>query len=142
MHQQLFYIFCILFVVFHIVLSIHSIRSFLINKLGEKAFSGIFSLLALVTLVAAIFLYIKYNVKENEFEVATNAKDPKKLVLEYIRSQIGQGTDNVESTKLDMYHIIINLDLSYDVFTVSHDCGNKGLRDGILIHYTQQDDAC
>ena len=38
----------------------------MINKLGEKAFSGIFSLLAIATLAGAIFLYAKYDVQGPE----------------------------------------------------------------------------
>ena len=66
MYQNIFIILCILFVAFHIILSIHSIRSSMIEKLGEKAFSGIFSLLALATFGGAIFLYVKFNVRGPE----------------------------------------------------------------------------
>ncbi len=82
---------------------------------------------------------INYDIKKDEFDVSTNAKDPKDLVTEYLRTQISSGTDRTESTKPDVYSIAIELDLSGDIFTVSHNCGNKGLRDGILMHYTQQE---
>jgi hypothetical protein len=79
-----------------------------------------------------IDLKIIYNIGNDSFDVSGNAKDPKKIVTEFLRTQIGVGADNSKANEQEEYTILINLDLSEDVFSVSNDCGNKGLRDGIL----------
>jgi len=79
-----------------------------------------------------VAVQIVYDIEKDSFEVTGNAKDPKDLVSEFIRSQMGQGRDESPSKNLDVYTIIIGLDLSCDSFSCAHDCGNKGLREGIL----------
>ena len=79
-----------------------------------------------------IDLKLVFDINSNSYEVSGNAKDPKGLVSEFLRTQIGKGADNNKAEERDKYTILINLDLSEDVFSVCNDCGNKGLRDGIL----------
>lgn len=55
------------------------------------------------------------------------------IVSGFIRSQTGAGVDNTPPNELDVYTIKLSVDLSTDHFTCVCDCGNKGLRDGILI---------
>lgn len=81
------------------------------------------------------FVNLKYYINENRFDVETNARDPKGLILEYVRSQMGKGTDNSKATSKDVYEIKITLDTTDDTFGCVHDCGNLGLRDGILLEY-------
>jgi len=87
-----------------------------------------------------ITIKIKYDVIKDKFDVETNAKNPHELVSDWIRSQIGKGADSSQSIQSDIYNITLTVDLSQDVFTVNHDCGNKGLRDGILMHYMRTDE--
>ena len=78
---------------------------------------------------------IIFDIEKNKFEVAGNAKDPKELVTDFLRTQIGTGADSTPPNKQNKYTILINLDPSQDIFSVSNDCGNKGLRDGILMAF-------
>lgn len=56
-------------------------------------------------------------------------------VLEsFLQLQIGKGADDSPATDKATYRIHLQLDISDgDQFFSSHDCGNKGLRDGILM---------
>lgn len=82
-----------------------------------------------------IRIVITYNVKDDEFKVDTNAKDPVNLIEGWIRSQMGAGVDNTPAEERDVYTIDLSINLQRDVYTVKSDCGNKGLRDGILMHF-------
>ena len=55
------------------------------------------------------------------------------IIAEWIRTQMGEGEDRSPSHNRKTYHIEIDLDLSNDSMRATHDCGNKGLRDGILL---------
>ena len=55
------------------------------------------------------------------------------ILFEFLRSQIGAGADDKPPNIKEIYTIRLDLDLSDDTFQVSSDCGNKGLRDGILM---------
>ena len=50
-----------------------------------------------------------------------------------LRGMIGKGKDNRKAKELDVYHIRIECDLSYDNVSVKHDCGNAGLMTGIIM---------
>lgn len=56
-------------------------------------------------------------------------------VLEgYIRLQMGKGEDKTPAQVREKYEIVIQIDLADDdAYYCRHDCGNKGLRDGILL---------
>ena len=83
---------------------------------------------------ADIFIEIKFNIKGNKAKFNTNAKREKlsDLISTFLSCQVGAGVDKSEPNKLDSYRIRLELDLSDDSFICSHNCGNKGLRDGIL----------
>lgn len=55
------------------------------------------------------------------------------VLSEFIMAQIGGGADDSPAEEHEVYKIHIQLDLSDDSFTTRHNCGNKGLRDGILM---------
>ena len=78
---------------------------------------------------------LKYDVNNDSFEVDTNVKNPIDFISTFIRMQIGKGNDTLPANDVDNYQIDIHLDLSEDVYFVSHNCGNKGLRDEILMAY-------
>jgi len=54
------------------------------------------------------------------------------IVCDFLRSQLGAGEDDSPPNELEEYKIKIAVDLSEDRFMVTSNCGNKGLRDGIL----------
>lgn len=60
------------------------------------------------------------------------------VVEAFLRCQIGAGQDKTPPDTRDVYSIRIDLDLRDDSFRVQHDCGNKGLRDGILMAVLKQ----
>ncbi len=82
-----------------------------------------------------LFLNVEFEIKKKDFEHDTNIKEGKvkDIVCEFLRGQIGEGEDNSPANNHDIYKININLDLNGDVFTVKSNCGNLGLRDGILM---------
>lgn len=55
------------------------------------------------------------------------------IVSDFIRCQLGAGADHSPAQEREVYHIRLDVDLTYDSFTCTHDCGNLGLRDGILM---------
>jgi len=70
-----------------------------------------------------------------EFRVETNARDEavSELLTDFIHHQVGAGKDPSEANDLDVYEIELGIDLSDDSWRTRHNCGNKGLRDGILM---------
>lgn len=56
-------------------------------------------------------------------------------VLEgFLSTQVGAGEDTTPRVDRDVYRIHLQLDLEEDdTFYCDHDCGNKGLRTGILM---------
>jgi hypothetical protein len=84
-----------------------------------------------------LFVELKYDINKDSFDISTNMKKEAvpNIVENFLRSQIGAGEDNSEPNKLDIYNIKIKVDLSDDTFLVNHNCGNKGLRDGILLRF-------
>lgn len=83
-----------------------------------------------------IYFKVTYPINEpNRFRIETNAKTELvgELLGEFIRGQIGMGVDESEANQIDVYEIVLGLDLSNDSWGTKQNCGNKGLRDGILI---------
>lgn len=66
--------------------------------------------------------------------VGTNMTDAGivSLLTNYLHGIVGTGVDTHEAIERDTYKITVAVDLSYDEFTVTHDCGNLGLVAGIL----------
>jgi len=80
---------------------------------------------------------LQWNTETAEFTMQTNVKEPKELILDFIQTQFGAGEDNTPREEQDVYKIKLEIDLSDDTFRTTHNCGNKGLRDGILLHYAE-----
>lgn len=82
-----------------------------------------------------LFMTIVYDVKKDDFTIESNVKPEMRgeLLAEFIHSQVGAGADETPREERDVYTIKLGIDLSDDTFYVRHDCGNKGLRDGILM---------
>jgi len=83
-----------------------------------------------------ITLLIDFDFIGTEFWLGGNVKPSriKGLVEDYLRTQMGQGEDPTEANEIDCYEIDISVDLSHDIFKCRHNCGNKGLREGILLY--------
>jgi hypothetical protein len=55
------------------------------------------------------------------------------FLAEYIHSIAGDGkTDDREPEDREVYHLKLSCDLSYDAFTLTHDCGNNSMAVGII----------
>ena len=88
-----------------------------------------------------LFIKVCYNLADDKFKYESNIKkgQMEEIVLSFLRQQIGKGADNSERNEVDIYEISIELDLSDDTFYCSHNCGNLGLRDGILMHFVSRE---
>jgi hypothetical protein len=85
-----------------------------------------------------VYLKLKYNIKKDKFSYSSNMRDERiaDIVVEFLRIQMGKGADRSEPEKRDKYKIEIWLDLNTDTFVNCKDnCGNLGLRDGILMRF-------
>lgn len=82
-------------------------------------------------------LDIKFNITSDQFEVGgnVNREGQKELVEAFLSEQIGAGKDDSKPNKQDTYHIQLKWYPENDRIVVSSDTGNKGLRDGLLLHY-------
>ena len=85
-----------------------------------------------------VSIKIIYRLRDDSFETETNAKDPVNLVGEFLRTQIDGGEDNSLANGFLIYEICLTLDTSGDIWSCQHNCGNLGLRDGILGHYIRK----
>lgn len=87
-----------------------------------------------------LFINLTYPIScPANFKCASNVATEKQaeVIREFVRSQMGMGKDNSDPANRDEYHIQLELDLSNDSFECQYDTGNKGLREGILIHVAQ-----
>ena len=84
-----------------------------------------------------LYLNMEYDIIEDTYKIDTNIKThlAKDVVSEFLRTQIGAGRDLSKMKEDDKYNISIKLNLNMDDFTCIDNCGNKGLRDGILLNY-------
>jgi len=83
-----------------------------------------------------LYVNIVYNVQTDEFTFESNMKPEHRaeVLADFLRAQIGGGKDNAPPIERQEYHVRLTLDLTDDTFRVTHDCGNLGLRDGLLLH--------
>lgn len=86
-----------------------------------------------------LWLDIDFTLSDRSFAYSSNIKKPQicDTILNFLRTQIGAGIDNKEVEHRDEYNIKLELDLSFDSFKVKDDCGNLGLRDGILMSFVK-----
>lgn len=86
--------------------------------------------------MSALYISITYPVSEpDKFKIRSNVK--KDLIADtlctVIQIQMGKSQDNRKAKKLKTYKIRIDLDLSYDHFSIRSDTGNDGLTTGIIM---------
>ena len=81
------------------------------------------------------YLNVKHVLKGDRYVLDTDLNEDGRIeVLEtFLHGQMGQGVDNRKPEKRSSYLIRMKVDLSDDTFFVQDSCGNKGLRDGILM---------
>lgn len=82
-----------------------------------------------------LFIRITYDLKKDESRIRTNIQSESvdDVLTTFLSTQIGKGEDKRKPARRQVYHINLEVDLSYDTFRVSHDTGNLGLRDGIIM---------
>ena len=62
------------------------------------------------------------------------------LLSDWIRDQMGRGSDDRKAVERDFYHIRIEVDLCCDEFTTTSDTGNYGLTCGIVLDVSRRID--
>ena len=84
-----------------------------------------------------LVLDIKYDIKKDSFEVSgdVNKEGQEEIVDTFLRGQMGKGEDKSKANERYVYHIQMKWYPQNDDIEVQYDTGNKGLRDGILMHY-------
>jgi hypothetical protein len=86
-----------------------------------------------------LFVVLEFDLEKNKYKIKSNVKDCKNFIFNFLRTQIGVGEDLSIANKINNYTITITLDLTTDIFSVEHNCGNLGLRDGILLNFLRQE---
>ncbi len=86
-----------------------------------------------------IIIEMAFDMKAETVQIKTNAKRSvvAELIGDYIHAQVGAGKDESPPIQRDVYNIAIGVELDDDSWGSSHDCGNKGLREGILMRVLQ-----
>lgn len=81
-----------------------------------------------------LHIRVTFNHKENKVSIESDVKREKigDLITDFLRDQMGKGKDERKAAELDVYNIALDIDLTDDTFYCCSDCGNDGLRDGIL----------
>lgn len=82
-----------------------------------------------------VLVTLEFDVKAETVKIGGNAKKEavEELLADYLHSRVGAGKDETPPEKRDVYHIILGIDLSDDSWFVEHNCGNKGLREGLVM---------
>jgi hypothetical protein len=77
---------------------------------------------------------IKYDIAKDEVDISGDVTEQgaREIIEAFLRAQMGQGEDTSRAEERDVYTIEIKWDVEGDNFRSKHDCGNKGLREGIL----------
>jgi len=89
--------------------------------------------------MAELFVKVHFNNKTNSFTHETNIK-PEKLsdiIWDFLSTQEGKGKDERKPNEQEVYDVELHLDLSEDLFSISDNCGNHSLRDGILMYFAR-----
>jgi len=82
-------------------------------------------------------LDIQYHINSDQFEVGgnVNREGREELVSTFLKGQMGSGKNDSKPNEQDTYKIRLKWYPENDRIEVWGDTGNKGLRDGILMHY-------
>lgn len=90
-----------------------------------------------------LIFILTYNVEKDTFETLGNVPDDRKkeFVVDFLRFTFNLPKDRSPVKKRKKYNIRISLDLNEwdgDGYSVTNNCGNTALRDGILLHYISE----
>lgn len=90
--------------------------------------------------ITMLYLAITYNIETDLYSFKSNIKPEcqAEVLGDFLRIQIGNGKDETPPVESTEYHIRLALDLADDTFSVTHDCGNLALRDGIMLNALHQ----
>ena len=82
-----------------------------------------------------IVIEMSFDMKRETVQIKTNAKHEvvEQLLYDYLHTQIGSGRDDSTPEDHDIYKITIGVELADDSWGSTHNCGNKGLREGIIM---------
>jgi len=82
-----------------------------------------------------IVIEMAFDMEQETVQIRTNAKRGAlvELLTDYVHSQVGTGKDLSPPEERDVYNITIGVELDDDSWGSSHNCGNKGLREGIVM---------
>jgi hypothetical protein len=83
---------------------------------------------------------IKFDINKDKCEFYGNFTNAgiERILTEWIRSQMGGGEDTSPANRLDLYEIEIDWYPENDKLVCRHNCGNKGLREGIIARCLQE----
>lgn len=86
-----------------------------------------------------IVIDMEFDMKADKVQIKTNAKHERvaDLLEDYLHAQVGTCKDIMTPEDHDIYKIVIGVELGHDAWGSSHNCGNRGLRDGILLRVLQ-----
>ena len=87
-----------------------------------------------------MYIEINFNIEKEQFEYSTDIKENEldEILWAFLRNKCGQGADNSLPETRTKYDIYIELNLTDDSFNCKHNCGNLGLRDGILLKFLEK----
>jgi len=82
-----------------------------------------------------IVIEMEFDMKADKVQIKTNAKHEKVIDLleDYLHAQVGTGKDTAPPEQHDVYKITIGVELGEDIWGSNHNCGNRGLREGIIM---------
>jgi hypothetical protein len=82
-----------------------------------------------------IVIEMAFDMKQETVQIRTNAKRGviSELLADYVHAQVGAGKDESPPEVHDIYNITIGVELDDDSWGSTHNCGNKGLREGIIM---------
>ena len=85
---------------------------------------------------------IQYDISKDKFSMSSEMtlEGLVEIIENFIRGQMGEGEDKTAPNEQDVYHFRITWDPTEDDIRVSSDTGNKGLREGILMHFLRHVD--
>ena len=87
-----------------------------------------------------LYVLLEYDIGNDTVKIIdTNMRSESiiEVIDDFLRTQVGAGEDERYHDEREYYDIKISLDLETDTFECAHNCGNKGLRDGILMRCEQ-----
>lgn len=84
-----------------------------------------------------LVLNIKFDINKDSFDVSGNVNEEGRaeIVSTFLRTQMGAEKDTSKVIKRDIYNIEMKWYPEDDRIEASYNTGNKGLREGILMHY-------